>query len=61
MSKIKTEVETANAAYAAGFGDKGGLALPPARGFNPGLSGIPCAGGHSGKEGEPACPDANHP
>ncbi len=33
MSKIKTEVETANAAYAAGFGDKGGLALPPARGF----------------------------
>ena len=26
-----------------------------------GLSGIPCAGGHSGKEGDPACPDANHP
>ncbi len=33
MSKIKSEVETANAAYAAGFGDKGSLALPPARGF----------------------------
>jgi transposase-like protein len=26
-----------------------------------GLSGIPCAGGHSGKEGDPACPDASHP
>jgi transposase len=25
-----------------------------------GLSGIPCAGGHSGKEGDPAWPDANH-
>lgn len=33
MSKIKTEVETANTAYAAEFGDKGSLALPPARGF----------------------------
>jgi carbonic anhydrase len=33
MSKIKTEVETANAAYAAGYGDNGSLALPPARGF----------------------------
>ena len=26
-----------------------------------GLSGIPCAGGHSGKNGDPACHDANHP
>ena len=33
MTKIKTEVEAANAAYAADFGDKGGLALPPKRGF----------------------------
>jgi carbonic anhydrase len=33
MSTIKDEVETANAAYAASFGDKGSLALPPARGF----------------------------
>ncbi len=33
MSRIKTEVEAANAAYAAEFGDKGSLALPPARGF----------------------------
>ena len=33
MSTIKTEVEAANAAYAASFGDKGALALPPARGF----------------------------
>lgn len=33
MSKIKTEVETANAAYAASFGDKGALVLPPKRGF----------------------------
>ena len=33
MSKIKDEVEAANAAYAADFGDKGSLALPPARGF----------------------------
>ena len=32
MSRIKSEVETANAAYAATF-DKGDLALPPARGF----------------------------
>ncbi len=32
MSRIKTEVETANAAYAGSF-DKGDLALPPARGF----------------------------
>lgn len=32
MSTVKTEIETANAAYAEGF-DKGGLALPPARGF----------------------------
>jgi carbonic anhydrase len=33
MSQIKSEVEAANAAYAAEFGDKGSLALPPARGF----------------------------
>ena len=33
MSGIKSEVEAANAAYAADFGDKGSLALPPARGF----------------------------
>ena len=33
MSGIKDEVEAANAAYAADFGDKGSLALPPARGF----------------------------
>lgn len=26
-----------------------------------GLSGIPCAGGHSRKEGYPSWPDANHP
>ena len=32
MSRIKSEVETANAAYAKDF-DKGNLALPPARGF----------------------------
>ena len=28
---IKSEVEAANAAYAADFGDKASLALPPAR------------------------------
>ena len=33
MSRIKDEVEAANAAYTADFGDKGSLALPPARGF----------------------------
>jgi carbonic anhydrase len=33
MSRIKDEVIQANAAYAASFGDKGQLALPPARGF----------------------------
>jgi carbonic anhydrase len=32
-SKIHHEVLTANAAYAADFGDKKDLALPPARGF----------------------------
>ena len=32
MSSIKSEIETANDAYAEGF-DKGDLALPPARGF----------------------------
>lgn len=32
MSRIKTAVEQANAAYAGSF-DKGDLALPPARGF----------------------------
>lgn len=33
MSQIKDEVLAANTAYAADFGDKAGLALPPARGF----------------------------
>src|SRR6201988_3812087 len=33
MSKIRDEVLAANVAYAASFGDKGELALPPARGF----------------------------
>lgn len=33
MSKIVDEVMSANAAYAAEFGDKGNLAMPPARGF----------------------------
>ncbi len=33
MSKITDEVLAANAAYAASFGAKGDLALPPARGF----------------------------
>ena len=33
MSKIVTEVVEANKKYAANFGDKGNLALPPARGF----------------------------
>ena len=33
MSKIRDEVLRANAAYAAEFGDRGALALPPARGF----------------------------
>jgi carbonic anhydrase len=33
MSRIKDEVEAANTAYAADFGNKGSLALPPARGF----------------------------
>ncbi len=33
MSKLKSEVETANAAYAGDFGAKADLALPPARGF----------------------------
>jgi carbonic anhydrase len=33
MSKIKDEVLAANQRYAAAFGDKGKLALPPARGF----------------------------
>ncbi len=32
-SKIVAEVMDANAKYVAGFGDKGGLALPPARAF----------------------------
>lgn len=32
MSQIKSEIEAANAVYAADF-DKGDLALPPARGF----------------------------
>lgn len=31
MSKIVTEVVEANKKYAANFGDKGNLALPPAR------------------------------
>ncbi|SEA14608.1 beta-class carbonic anhydrase [Rubrimonas cliftonensis] len=33
MSAIKIEIEAANAAYAGDFGEKGALALPPARGF----------------------------
>ena len=33
MSKILEEVLTANSSYAASFGDKGELALPPARSF----------------------------
>jgi carbonic anhydrase len=33
MSQVLDEVLAANAAYAAEFGDKGNLALPPARGF----------------------------
>ena len=33
MSKIVDEVMSANNAYVAGFGKKGELALPPARGF----------------------------
>jgi carbonic anhydrase len=33
MSKIKDEVVTANGAYAAKFGEKGKLAMPPARRF----------------------------
>ena len=33
MSKILDEVLAANAAYAANFGDKGELTIPPARRF----------------------------
>ena len=33
MTKVLDEVLAANDAYAAAFGDKGGLALPPARRF----------------------------
>src|ERR1700761_9673213 len=33
MSKIRDEVITANQGYAASFGSKADLALPPARGF----------------------------
>jgi carbonic anhydrase len=33
MSTIRDEVLEANAAYAASFGDRGKLAMPPARGF----------------------------
>jgi len=33
MSKVRDEVLKANAAYVKGFGDKGKLALPPARRF----------------------------
>jgi len=33
MSKVLTEVLSANDSYAASFGDKANLALPPARGF----------------------------
>jgi carbonic anhydrase len=33
MSKVLDEVLAANAAYAADFGDKGSLPLPPGRGF----------------------------
>jgi len=31
MTKVLDEVLAANEAYVAGFGDKGSLALPPAR------------------------------
>src|SRR3954467_2398140 len=34
MSKIREEVLRANAEYVKGFGDKGKLALPPARQFS---------------------------
>lgn len=33
MSEVLNEVLAANARYAAGFGDKGELAIPPARRF----------------------------
>ena len=33
MTKVLDEVLAANEAYVAGFGDKGSLALSPARGF----------------------------
>jgi carbonic anhydrase len=33
MTRVLDEVLTANEAYALGFGDKGALALPPARRF----------------------------
>ena len=33
MSTVRDEVLSANAAYAAGIGNKGKLAMPPARGF----------------------------
>jgi carbonic anhydrase len=33
MSKVQDEVLTANASYARNFGNKGSLAMPPARGF----------------------------
>ncbi|MGI9537080.1 MAG: beta-class carbonic anhydrase [Desulfocapsaceae bacterium] len=33
MSKVKEEVISANASYAAEFGDKGNLPMPPGRGF----------------------------
>ena len=33
MTKVLDEVLAANEAYVAGFGDKGSLALPPARRF----------------------------
>ena len=46
--------------YARGMSVREMAALIARRG-KPGLSGIPFAGGHSGKEGDPACPDANHP
>ncbi|EDY83688.1 Carbonic anhydrase [Verrucomicrobiia bacterium DG1235] len=33
MSEIKSEILSANQAYAAAFGDKGSLPMPPGRGF----------------------------
>ncbi len=34
MTKVLDDVLAANEAYVAGFGDKGSLAMPPARRFS---------------------------